>query len=80
MGWTSVLSELKSRCVADVCIVCCDGLTGLPGAISVTSPQAVVQLCEVRLIHASLRYACSSRGVDRHPFGAMCAPMMRPLL
>src|SRR5690348_566736 len=26
--WMSVLSELRSRGVADVCIVCCDGLTG----------------------------------------------------
>ena len=55
--WLTVLSELKSRGVADVCIVCCDGLTGLPGAISVTWPQAVVQLCVVHLIRASLRYA-----------------------
>src|SRR5690348_4180974 len=28
--WLSVLSELKGRGVADVCIVCCDGLTGRP--------------------------------------------------
>src|SRR5262249_21245001 len=55
--WLSVLSELKSRGVADVCIVCCDGLTGLPDAISVTWPQAIVQLCVVHLIRASLRYA-----------------------
>lgn len=55
--WMSVLSELKSRGVADVCIVCCDGLTGLPDAISVTWPRAVVQLCVVHLIRASLRYA-----------------------
>jgi transposase-like protein len=55
--WLTVLSELKSRGVADVCIVCCDGLTGLPEAISVTWPQAVVQLCVVHLIRASLRYA-----------------------
>jgi transposase-like protein len=55
--WLTVLSELKSRGVADVCIVCCDGLTGLPGAISVTWPAAVVQLCVVHLIRASLRYA-----------------------
>jgi putative transposase len=45
--WMPVLSELRSRGVADVCIVCCDGLTGLPDAISVTWPQAVVQLCVV---------------------------------
>src|SRR5215470_1738379 len=55
--WLTVLSELKSRGVADVCIVCCDGLTGLPDAIGVTWPQAVVQLCVVHLIRASLRYA-----------------------
>ena len=55
--WLTVLSELKGRGVADVCIVCCDGLTGLPDAISVTWPQAIVQLCVAHLIRASLRYA-----------------------
>ncbi len=55
--WLSVLSELKGRGVADACIVCCDGLTGLPDAIGVVWPQAVVQLCVVHLIRASLRYA-----------------------
>jgi transposase-like protein len=55
--WLTVLSELKARGVADVCIVCCDGLTGLPDAISVSWPQAIVQLCVVHLIRASLRYA-----------------------
>ena len=55
--WLTVLSELKGRGVADVCIVCCDGLTGLPESIAVTWPQAVVQLCVVHLIRASLRYA-----------------------
>src|SRR5215472_8862893 len=55
--WLSVLSELKGRGVADVCIACCDGLTGLPDAIGVVWPQATVQLCVVHLIRASLRYA-----------------------
>ena len=55
--WLTVLSELKARGVGDVCIVCCDGLTGLPDAIGVTWPQAIVQLCVVHLIRASLRYA-----------------------
>src|SRR5690349_275431 len=55
--WLTVLSELRSRGVADVCIVCCDGLSGLPDAIGVVWPQAVVQLCVVHLIRASLRYA-----------------------
>jgi putative transposase len=55
--WLTVLSELKARGVADACIVCCDGLTGLPDAIGVVWPRAVVQLCVVHLIRASLRYA-----------------------
>jgi putative transposase len=55
--WLAVLSELKGRGIADVCIVCCDGLTGLPEAIGVVWPQAIVQLCVVHLIRASLRYA-----------------------
>jgi putative transposase len=55
--WLTVLSDLKSRGVADVCIICCDGLSGLPDAIGVVWPQAVVQLCVVHLIRASLRYA-----------------------
>ena len=55
--WLTVLAELKSRGVADVCMVCCDGLTGLPDAIGVVWPQATVQLCVVHLIRASLRYA-----------------------
>jgi transposase-like protein len=55
--WMSVLSELRSRGVADVCIVCCDGLTGLPDSIGAVWPRAVVQLCVVHLIRASLRYA-----------------------
>jgi putative transposase len=53
----SVLSELRNRGVRDVCIVCCDGLTGLPDAIGAIWPAATVQLCVVHLIRASLRYA-----------------------
>ena len=48
--WMSVLSEIKSRGVADVCIVCCDGLTGLPDAIGVVWPQATVQLSSVHTV------------------------------
>ena len=56
--WLSVLTELKSRGVADVIFVCCDGLKGLPDAIEATWPQASVQTCVVHLIRASIRY-CS---------------------
>src|SRR3546814_5853099 len=55
--WLNVLTELKTRGVADVCIVCCDGLKGLPDAIRITWPQAVVQTCVLHLIrkHVPLR-------------------------
>src|SRR6266581_5929462 len=39
--WLHVLTEIKNRGVADVCIVVCDGLTGLPDAISAVWPQAI---------------------------------------
>ena len=55
--WLSVLTELKNRGVADVCIVVCDGLKGLPDAIATTWPLAVVQTCVLHLIRATFRYA-----------------------
>ncbi|MDN5896428.1 MAG: IS256 family transposase, partial [Nocardioides sp.] len=41
--WAGVCAELANRGVADVLIVCCDGLTGLPEAIEATWTQATVQ-------------------------------------
>jgi putative transposase len=55
--WLSTLAELRNRGIADVCIVACDGLKGLPEAIGEIWPQASVQLCVVHLVRASLRYA-----------------------
>lgn len=55
--WMSVLSELRNRGVKDVCILCCDGLTGLPQAVTTVWPNTTVQLCVVHLIRSSLRYA-----------------------
>jgi transposase-like protein len=55
--WLATLAELRNRGVADVCIVACDGLKGLPEAIAEVWPQASVQLCVVHLVRASLRYA-----------------------
>ncbi|NGN95444.1 IS256 family transposase [Nocardioides sp. KC13] len=54
--WMNMLSDLRNRGVADVCIVCCDGLKGLPDAIRTTWPDAEVQTCVVHLIRNSLRY------------------------
>jgi len=54
--WLRVMNELKARGVNDVLIVVCDGLTGLPDAITAVWPQAKVQTCIVHLIRASLRW------------------------
>jgi len=54
--WAAVCAELANRGVRDVLIVCCDGLTGFPEAISATWPQATVQTCVVHLIRAAMRF------------------------
>ena len=55
--WMTMLTELRNRGVADACIVCCDGLKGLPDAIAATWPLATIQTCVVHLVRNSLRYA-----------------------
>lgn len=55
--WMTLLTDLKNRGILDVCIVCCDGLKGLPDAIGAIWPQAVVQTCVVHLVRNSLRYS-----------------------
>ena len=55
--WLRVLSEVKNRGVADVCMLVCDGLTGLPDAVNTVWPQTVVQTCVVHLLRNSFRYA-----------------------
>ena len=56
-GWLNHLSDLKNRGVEDILLVACDGLKGLPEAITTLWPAATVQLCVVHLVRASLRYA-----------------------
>jgi putative transposase len=55
--WLGVLTELKNRGVADVCIVVCDGLKGLPDSITTTWSYAQVQACILHLIRNTFRYA-----------------------
>lgn len=55
--WMNMLTDLRNRGILDVCIVCCDGLKGLPEAIVATWPRATVQTCVVHLVRNSLRYA-----------------------
>lgn len=70
--WLTVLTELRNRGVADVLIVCCDGLQGLPDAIEATWPQAVVQTCVIHLLRASFRYGTTD---DRKKIAAGLRPI-----
>jgi transposase-like protein len=55
--WLTVMTELKNRGVADVLMLCCDGLKGLPDSARATWPLVDVQLCVVHLVRNSLRFA-----------------------
>jgi len=55
--WLAVLTEIKNRGTADVCIVVCDGLKGLPEAINTVWELAIVQTCVIHLIRNTFRYA-----------------------
>lgn len=55
--WITMLTDLKNRGILDTCIVCCDGLKGLPEAINAVWPEAIVQTCVVHLVRNSLRYS-----------------------
>jgi transposase-like protein len=51
------LTEIKNRGVEDVCIAVCDGLKGLPEAITPVWEQSTVQTCVIHLIRNTFRYA-----------------------
>jgi putative transposase len=55
--WLRVLSEIKNRGVRDVLMLVCDGLKGLPDAVTATWDKAIVQTCIVHLLRNSFRYA-----------------------
>lgn len=55
--WLSVFTELKNRGVEDVLIAVCDGLKGLPDAITTTWESTAVQTCIIHLIRNTFRYA-----------------------
>ena len=54
--WLHVLTELKNRGVADVLMLVCDGLKGLPDAVASVWPRTIVQTCIVHLLRNSFRY------------------------
>jgi putative transposase len=55
--WLRVLTEIKNRGVADVLMVVCDGLKGLPDAVNAVWDKTIVQTCIVHLLRNSFRYA-----------------------
>lgn len=54
--WLACLTDLQSRGLQDIFVVCIDGLSGFPEAIRAVYPQTKVQLCVVHLVRAALRY------------------------
>jgi len=73
--WLSVLTEIKNRGVQDVCIVVCDGLKGLPDAVTATWELAAAQACIIHLVRNTFRYACR-RDWDAWP--RTCDRLHRP--
>jgi putative transposase len=55
--WLNVLTEIKNRGVEDVLIAVCDGLKGLPEAITTSWEYTQVQTCVIHLIRNTFRYA-----------------------
>ncbi len=55
--WLATLGEIRNRGVGDVCLVLCDGLSGLPEAVNRIWPRAVVQRCLIHLLRNSYQYA-----------------------
>ena len=76
--WLSVMTELRNRGVADVLVLCCDGLKGLPDAARAAWPMVDVQLSVVHLVRNSLRYASKKHWgpVTRQLKGIYTAPTL----
>lgn len=62
--WMNMLTDLRNRGVLAACIVCCDGLRGLPRCDPPIWPRAEDQVCVVHLVRSSLR--SSKKLVDHH--------------
>ena len=62
--WLKIMTELKNRGVADMLLVCCDGLKGFPEAIEAAFPRSTVQTCIVHMIRNSVRFVAWA---DRKP-------------
>ncbi|MDT8717860.1 transposase, partial [Clostridium sp. 19966] len=65
--WLSVLNELKNRGVADILILCTDGLTGIKESIWVAFPNTEYQRCIVHQVRNTLKYVADK---DKKQFAA----------
>lgn len=54
--WHSVLTQLRNRGLRDVLILCCDGLTGLPEAVTTVLPDTIVQTCVVHVVRNAMKF------------------------
>jgi len=54
--WLGCLTDLQSRGLQDIFVICVDGLSGFPEAIKAAYPETKVQLCIVHLVRAALKY------------------------
>jgi putative transposase len=54
--WYSVLTQLRNRGLRDILILCCDGLSGLPDAVTTVFPDTIVQTCVVHVIRNAMRF------------------------
>ena len=55
--WMGILNGLKNRGVQDILIAAADGLAGFPDAAAAVFPETEVQLCIVRMVRSSVKYA-----------------------
>lgn len=51
-----MLTQLQNRGLRDILICCCDGLSGLPEAITTAFPETVVQTCVVHVISNAMKF------------------------
>jgi len=70
--WIKVFNDLKARGIADILVLCGDGLTGLPEAVRSVFPQADVQLCVVHQIRNATKFVSFK---DRKSFCAAMRPI-----
>ena len=63
--WLSVITDLQTRGVQDIFIVCMDGLSGFKEAVLAVFPLTQIQRCVIHQIRNSLKY---STWTDRKAF------------